>query len=190
MEIPSSDTVEQSIPARSGLLTAIPFVVVGLATLLIDQATKLGIVTFIQPGDAFPILGFFQLTHVTNTGSAFGLLQGQSTFLVMASVIGVLGVLFYYRANGRQSLALRVALGLILGGALGNLSDRLFRGAVVDFIDIQYWPGHHWPNFNVADSALLSGLMLLASYVMRQREKPGAAQPTAAVPTPVGDPDS
>ncbi|MBI2857143.1 MAG: signal peptidase II, partial [Chloroflexi bacterium] len=66
----------------------------------------------------------------------------------------------------------------VLGGAIGNLTDRLLRGRVVDFVDVQLWPGYHWPAFNVADSALLIGLVLLGLYVMR-RPRPGERRPAA-----------
>ena len=167
----AQDTDQALRPPRSGLVLAIPFLALGTIVFAADQATKHAVVTLIEWGDAVTVTPFLWITHVTNTGSAFGLLQGQSGFLMLASVIGVLAVIFYYRANGRESLLLRIALGLVLGGALGNLADRLFRGAVVDFIDVQIWPGFHWPAFNIADSSLLIGLTLLAFYVMRQRER-------------------
>ena len=161
---------ERDTRSKNGVLLALPFVMVGAVVFAADQATKQTVSTLIDRGDAVSVTSFFRITHVTNTGSAFGLLQGQSGFLMLASVIGVLAVIFYYRANGRESLLLRVALGLVMGGALGNFADRLFRGAVVDFIDVQIWSGFHWPSFNIADSSLLIGLAMLAFYVMRQRE--------------------
>ena len=81
----------------------------------------------------------------------------------------MLGVLFYYRSNGRESALLRYSLALLLGGALGNLTDRLTRGAVVDFISVQVWSDYYFPTFNVADSALTIGLFALAFYVLRNR---------------------
>ena len=157
--------------AKSGAALAVPFLAVGALVLAADQAAKHAVVTLVEWGGSVAVTPFLSVVHVTNTGSAFGLLQGQSGFLMLASAIGVLAVIFYYRANGRESLLLRVALGLVLGGALGNLSDRVFRGAVVDFIEVELWPGFHWPAFNVADSSLLVGLTLLAFYVMRQRDR-------------------
>ena len=145
------------------------FATVTLGILALDQASKLLIVTNLRLYQSIPESGLLRLTYVTNSGSAFGMLQGQGAFLILVSIIGVLGVLFYYRANGRQSALLRYALGLLLGGALGNLTDRLIRGEVVDFINVQLWSGFYFPTFNVADSALTIGLGMLAIYVLRQR---------------------
>ena len=145
------------------------FAAVTLGILALDQASKLLIVSNLRLYQSIPESGLLRLTYVTNSGSAFGMLQGQGAFLILVSIIGVLGVLFYYRANGRQSALLRYALGLLLGGALGNLTDRLVRGEVVDFINVQLWSGFYFPTFNVADSALTIGLGMLAIYVLRQR---------------------
>lgn len=145
------------------------FAVMAAAVLASDQVSKLLIVNNLRPYQSIPETGLLRLTHVTNSGSAFGLLQGQTAFLILVSVIGVLGVLFYYRVNGRESALLRYSLGLLLGGALGNLTDRLVRGEVVDFINVRLWSDFYFPTFNVADSALTIGLGMLALYVLRQR---------------------
>ncbi len=147
----------------------LPFAAVTLIIYIADQAAKLLIVSNLRLYESIPESGLLRLTHVTNTGSAFGLLRGHTEFLILVSIIGVLGVLFYYRANGRESALLRYSLALLLGGALGNLTDRLFRGAVVDFISVQVWSDYYFPTFNVADSALTIGLFALAFYVLRNR---------------------
>ena len=147
----------------------LPFAAVTLTIFIADQAAKLLIVNNLRLYESIPESGLLRLTHVTNTGSAFGLLRGHTEFLILVSIIGVLGVLFYYRANGRESALLRYSLALLLGGALGNLADRLFRGAVVDFISVQVWSDYYFPTFNVADSALTIGLFALAFYVLRNR---------------------
>ena len=166
----------------------LPFAGVTLAIYLFDQITKLLVVTNLRLYESIPDSGLLRLTHVTNTGSAFGLLRGQTEFLILVSIIGVLGVLFYYRANGRQSALLRYSLALLLGGALGNLTDRVLRGAVVDFISVQVWTDYHFPTFNIADAALTVGLFALAFYVLRNRatekalEKRAATTATAQLP--------
>ncbi len=147
----------------------LPFAAVTLIIFVADQAAKLLIVNNLRLYESIPEDGLLRLTHVTNTGSAFGLLRGHTEFLILVSIIGVLGVLFYYRANGRESALLRYSLALLLGGALGNLADRLFRGAVVDFISVQVWSDYYFPTFKVADSALTIGLFALAFYVLRNR---------------------
>ena len=149
----------------------LPFAAIAILIYVADQATKLLIVTNLRPYESIPDSGLLRLTYVTNSGSAFGLLQGQTMFLILISIIGVMGVLFYYRANGRESALLRYSLALLLGGALGNLTDRLIRGAVVDFISVQLWSDLYFPTFNVADSALTVGLFALSIYVLRHRAK-------------------
>ena len=157
------------MPGRRLVPALVPFLSVTAVVYIADQITKALIVANLQPYQAVPASGLLRLTYVTNSGSAFGLLQGQTVFLILVSIIGVLGVLFYYRANGRESALLRYSLALLLGGALGNMTDRVFRGAVVDFISVQMWSDAHFPTFNIADSALTVGLIALATYVLRQR---------------------
>lgn len=173
---------------ESTLRLAFPSLVIATAVFVVDQLTKLAIVAYIGLFESVPAEGMFRLTHVTNSGSAFGLLQGQSGFLVLASFIGILGVVFYFRANGRHSALLRIALALILGGAVGNLTDRLTRGSVVDFIDVELWSGFHFATFNVADSALSIGLALLALYVLRTRDHEKKAT-LASLSPPAHDPN-
>ncbi|MBI4236727.1 MAG: signal peptidase II, partial [Chloroflexi bacterium] len=115
---------------RPGWWWALPFLMVAALVALLDQATKLAVSVLIAENSSVPATGALRLTHVTNTGSAFGLLQGQTAFLVLASFIGIFGIVAYYRSSGQRSLALRLALGLVLGGAIGNLTDRLLRGRV------------------------------------------------------------
>ncbi len=162
---PSQST---NAPSRFGR-QFVPFAAVTLAVYIADQATKLLIVSNLRLYESVLDTGLLRLTYVTNSGSAFGLLRGQTEFLVLVSLIGVLGVIFYYRANGRESALLRYSLALLLGGALGNLTDRLVRGAVVDFISVRVWSDYYFPTFNVADSALTIGLFALAFYVLRNR---------------------
>ena len=149
----------------------LPFATLTFLIFIIDQATKLLIVTNLRLFESIPDDGILRLTYVTNSGSAFGMLRGQTEFLILVSLIGILGVLFYYRANGRESALLRYSLALLLGGALGNLTDRLLRGAVVDFISVRVWSDYYFPTFNIADSALTVGLFALAAYVLMNRSK-------------------
>ena len=110
--------------------------------------------------------GFFYLTHVRNTGAAFGLfadapkLLRQTLFIGIAFVaVGIIITFFRNLSPGDRLAAL--ALGSILGGALGNLTDRIFRGEVVDFLHFRLWRGYAWPDFNVADTAIVIGVGLL-----------------------------
>jgi signal peptidase II len=144
-----------------------PAAATALAVLILDQLTKYGVLHRLPPGIPVPVIeGFFSLTLVMNPGLAFGMLATTPTgwrWLVALLSIGALAVLamvgLRMLAGGGRLTPL--ALGLIFGGAVGNLIDRGRFGAVVDFLDF-YWRGYHWPAFNVADSAITVGVALLA----------------------------
>ena len=119
-----------------------------------DQSTK-GLVTrTMSPGQSIPDEGFVRATYVLNTGSAFGLFPDQTLLLTLASLVGIGVLLFFYRTHPVDSFMLRLSLGLMLGGAMGNLIDRVRLGHVVDFIDVGAWPV-----FNIADSSIVVGLV-------------------------------
>jgi len=127
-----------------------------------DQLSKIWIRTNLAVGQSIPEVGFPRLTHITNTGSAFGLLQGQTFLLtIVASVSAVVlllyAVLFYRRFPLLDNRLAWVGLGLILGGTIGNLIDRVRLGYVTDFINFGFWPA-----FNLADSAVVVGVILFA----------------------------
>ena len=111
---------------------------------------------------------FFRITYTTNTGAAFGLFPGHSTLFVFVSIIVIVVILLYYRQLPEGYTLARVALGLQLGGTLGNLIDRLLQGYVVDFLGFNFWPLVDWPYFNVADSAMVVGVCLLALAMLRE----------------------
>jgi signal peptidase II len=144
------------------------FLVAGLV-LILDIISKelvrnnLPIYTYWAP---FPALGqFFRFTHTTNTGIAFGLFQNANLiFTIFASIISI-GIIYFNQKLEPGNVLLRIALGLQLGGALGNLLDRLLFGSVTDFLD--FGP---WPVFNVADTAVVAGILLMA-YVVLQEER-------------------
>ena len=125
-----------------------------LAALVTDQLSKYLVLTNMYPGQSIPESGFFRLTYVTNTGSAFGLFPNQTLFLIVASFLGIGILLVFYHIHRVSSSILRISLGLQLGGAIGNLMDRLRLGYVVDFLDVGAWPV-----FNLADSAIVVGLV-------------------------------
>ncbi len=136
-------------------------VLVAAAVFLIDRLTKAQIASTFMPGESRLIVPhLLYLTYVQNTHGAFGLF-GDRTWLLIALGMVVLGVFYFaFREAAAQSLLVRLAFGAILGGALGNMIDRLQRHFVVDFIDVRVWPV-----FNVADSFITIGvgLLLLAS---------------------------
>jgi signal peptidase II len=138
-----------------------------LAILILDQVTKYWALQRLPPGLPRPVLdSFFSLTLVMNPGLAFGMLSSMPAgwrWVVALLSIGALGILAMVGlrmlpGGGRFT---PLALGMIFGGAVGNLIDRARFGAVVDFLDF-YWRGYHWPAFNVADSAITVGVALLA----------------------------
>lgn len=131
-----------------------------------DQLSKAWIRANLALGESIPIAGFFRISHVRNTGAAFGLFQDQSAVLAVVSFAGALFLLFMvfvmdHRVVFLSSLRGRVTLGLLLGGITGNLIDRLVLGYVTDFIDVGLWPA-----FNVADSSVVIGIIILSYSIM------------------------
>ncbi len=141
---------------------------------LLDQLTKYLVIQTLAPGMSFPFRGFFRFTHVHNTGSAFGIFQGFNTPLIFVSIIGIIILTMIYRSQERPGNLLRLSLALQLGGAFGNLVDRVRLGFVTDFIDIG-----PWPVFNIADAAIVSGLFILGwvfTRPMPTHEKPAVPE--------------
>jgi signal peptidase II len=146
---------------------------IALAVLLLDRITKWAISQTIPLEDAINIIpGFFRLTHLENTGAAFSLFADspspvRTTLLIAFSVaaLAVISVLLWKDSSVFHSGTL--ALSLILGGAVGNLWDRVSDGKVTDFLDF-YIGTHHWPPFNVADSAIVVGALLLFMRMLRK----------------------
>jgi signal peptidase II len=110
----------------------------------------------------------FSLTYTTNTGVAFGLFPNQGFLFIIIAFIVITAIIFYYRHLPAGYGTVRLALGLQLGGALGNLIDRLRQGYVIDFIDLNFWPLQDWAVFNLADSAIVVGVGLLALAMLRE----------------------
>lgn len=126
-----------------------------------DQFTKDIIRANLLPGQSVPEDGWFRITHVTNTGAAFGLFTNQSMFLLVTTLIGLSAIVAYYVFPPVNTPSLTISLGLQLGGALGNLVDRLRLGHVTDFLDFRVWPV-----FNVADSAIVVGVAVLGMFLL------------------------
>ena len=125
----------------------------------LDQLTKAIVVGNMSRGESWPDEGFFRFTHVWNTGTAFSLFQGQSDLLTIFSFVAVIALYFVYRSLQSPNIWVRMAFGLLLGGAFGNLTDRLRLGHVTDFIDVG-----PWPVFNIADSSIVVGIAVLFLY--------------------------
>lgn len=135
---------------------------VGLA---LDLWTKKIVFAYVkrEPGDNIPVIdGFLRLVARGNTGAAFGIAAGQTHLLIVISAVALVVIFAIFFFGGARQRLVHVALGLFAAGVCGNLYDRIFHnGFVRDFIDVVYWPGKHWPAFNVADSMLCVGVTLL-----------------------------
>ncbi len=135
------------------------FLVALLIALPLDQLTKWLVTENLMRGESWPDSGFFRITHAWNTGTAFGLLEGQGGILTVVSFGAVIALYWVYRSVTDPSVIIRVAFGLLLGGAFGNLIDRIRLGHVTDFVDVG-----RWPIFNVADSSILVGIAVMFTY--------------------------
>ena len=123
----------------------------------LDQMTKYLAINYVNPYDSFKIFPFLHLVLVTNKGAAFGMFKNMgSSFFIAASVVAIIFVI-YLLIRGKEN---HFGLSLILGGTIGNLIDRILYGRVVDFIDLSIGK-HHWPAFNIADSALSVGVTII-----------------------------
>ena len=136
---------------------------IAIVVFLLDQLTKLVIKNFMALGDSVAVLPtVFHITFIQNKGAGFGILQGQRWLLVWVAVM-VIGVILFLWDKIPNKKYSQWGVGLILGGTIGNLIDRIAYGAVIDFIDFRIWPA-----FNVADSALSIGALLLIIYLIRR----------------------
>lgn len=148
----------------------------GLAALVVglDQATKLWVLASFQSGESLPLAAYFNLVLVFNSGAAFSFLANaggwQKWFFVILALAISAWLIVMIRQHAAERL-LPVALSLVLGGALGNVIDRLRFGAVVDFLDFHV-AGWHWPAFNVADSAISVGVALLLWQQITHKDSP------------------
>ncbi len=147
------------------------FFLIAVTVLLLDRLAKWVVASNIALHDSVVVIpGVFRLTHVENTGAAFGLFaessaQWKGGALVIFSLMALVVVSALLWKNSHSLSTTTVGLSLILGGAMGNLWDRLMSGHVVDFLDF-YVGSYHWPAFNVADSAIVIGAILLVSEIV------------------------
>jgi signal peptidase II len=145
------------------------------AAVVADQLTKTAALSLLSQGTAVPVLPGFNLSLGFNTGASFGMMGGfmAGKPLLMAALTGALTIAFAVMAFRAQPALERAGFALVVGGALGNIIDRLRQGAVTDFLDF-YWRDWHWPTFNVADIAITLGtvLILAASLPLRRRKEP------------------
>ena len=141
----------------------LPWLGLAIGIILIDQLTKITIEQRFQFGDVMPVTGFFNVVLAYNKGAAFSFLASasgwQGGFLIAIAVAASVFILYLLARHGHQRL-FALALAMILGGAVGNVIDRIVYGHVIDFLDF-HWGDWHWPAFNLADSAIVGGAALL-----------------------------
>ena len=168
-----------TVPSLKAQIIFWPLLVLGLA---LDLWTKKAVFDFLehQPNNRYSIIeGFLQLVTALNDGSAFGLFSGRTYLLGAVSIIALAAIISIFLFSGSERRVVHVALGLFAAGVCGNLYDRLFNngGAVRDFIDVVYWPGKHWPAFNVADSLLCIGVgLMIITCIFTDKSPPEHAQ--------------
>ncbi len=143
-----------------------------LLVVALDQGSKSWVREHLPLGQSLPQTGALRLTHITNTGSVFGLFPDQTSVLVVATLVILLLVplfLHYLLTNHPTCITSlgTLSLGLILGGAIGNLIDRLRFGHVTDFVDMRLWADFHWPAFNLADASIVIGTLIFVYSLYR-----------------------
>ena len=156
MAVHSLETTEQEAEQTSPSLRRWLFWGAATAVLVLDQLTKALVRASLERGEAWPDDWPVRIRYITNTGAAFGIIQDQTAFLMLMTVIGLAAIYLYYRYPPFDHAVVPTAIGMMLGGAIGNLVDRVRLGRVTDFIDFPLWPA-----FNVADSSITIGVAII-----------------------------
>lgn len=166
------------------------FVLIGSLAIFADQLSKTVATRLLASGESVPVLGdFFKLTLVLNPGGVFGTRIGSQNFYTFISILAIGIILWFFFKTSDKGISLKVGLSLVLGGAIGNLIDRFRFGEVVDFLDFEFFnislppakiaflrfPGFYldrWPVFNLADSFVLIGMILVMVHLLFSKETP------------------
>jgi signal peptidase II len=164
------------VERRSGGVSRKWKIVIGwvVAIVILDQITKAIVDRTMPLHYTIPLIdGFFNLTYIRNTGAAFGIFAGSHEvfrlpFLIGVSILAIGFILVMLKRLRESEAGLAAALAFILGGAIGNLIDRIFYGEVIDFLDA-YWSIYHWPAFNVADSFITIGVAITLFYLIKAK---------------------
>ncbi|GIU95091.1 MAG: hypothetical protein KatS3mg012_1548 [Gaiellaceae bacterium] len=166
---PISSAERSLAPGRAQWLA---LAAVAAAAVTADQLTKTIIARTLDLGESVTLVGPIAIHHVQNSGIAFGLFASRTSFVIGITVLAVLGMLWFFARSGRRHPLLPVALGLVLGGSLANLVDRIRLGHVTDFLDISVWPA-----FNLADTFIVVGVALVfGALVLSDRPRPAPAR--------------
>ncbi len=144
------------------------FFAIAALIVVLDQTTKSLVRSHLALGESWPDDGgFIRIVHVVNSGAAFGILQGETPFLIVTSMLGLAAILLYYAYPPMEHPLVRLALGMQLGGAIGNLTDRVRLGEVTDFVHVGAWP-----TFNVADASIsISIVTVLIFFGLQDMER-------------------
>ena len=146
--------------------------VVAVVVFALDRITKIVVESSVPLGSSVDVVGqWVRISHVTNSGAAFGLLPERTTLLSILSVVAVLAIVFYYRRLAADSRLIAATLGMQLGGAFGNLVDRIGQGYVVDFVDVGIPGGVRFWAFNVADSSIVVGIIAVTVLLWWQERR-------------------
>jgi signal peptidase II len=162
---------------RAGPVQWLGLAAIGLAAIAADQLTKHVVTGHLALDDGIHVVGPFWIHHVQNSGIAFGLFAGATPAVIVLTGIAIAWMLVFFARSGARHPVLPIALGLVIGGSLSNLLDRVRLGYVTDFIDLRYWPA-----FNLADSfivvgvAILLGTLLAAERIPRSRRRDAPAR--------------
>ncbi|SFA75158.1 MULTISPECIES: signal peptidase II [unclassified Bacillus (in: firmicutes)] len=147
------------------------YYILALFVILLDQVTKWLIVQRLQLGESIKVIeDVFYITSHRNQGAAWGILQGQMWFFYVITVVVIIGLIYYIQTAVKGKKLFGISLGLMLGGAIGNFIDRVYRKEVVDFVQTFIF-GYDFPVFNIADSALVIGVALLMLQMLREERE-------------------
>jgi len=169
----SSSATEAKAGSKIFTDTGFRFLWISLIVIVFDQWSKYAIVDAMDLYQSIQILPFFNLTYVHNYGAAFSILYdagGWQRYFLSAIAIVVSGIILWWlKQTTKEQVLLPVAFSFILGGAIGNVADRILHGYVIDFLDF-YYQSYHWPAFNVADSAIFigAGLLIIDMFVNKE----------------------
>lgn len=149
------------------------YLILAVVYVIFDQLTKWVIVSNIPYASGIRICDYLNIVHITNTGVAFSMFQGANHIFLVLTLLVILGVIIYVFKYKQELTKLQIhSMVLIISGGLGNLTDRIFRGAVIDFIDVGYKNIYRWPSFNFADSCVCVGVALfIISMLFQKKDK-------------------
>lgn len=146
-------------------------IILTIAILIIDQLTKIIAIDNLKDGNTINIVGdFVNLTYVENYGAGFGILQNARWLFIIVTIAIIIAMIYFAKTNKNNTM-LKISVYILLGGAIGNLVDRILRGYVVDFIDIRFGELYDFPVFNIADIAVVIGAILLAVAIFKQEKE-------------------